>query len=123
MADTRGLFGLGTSRNVARSFSCVGTETRLRSCSYTSVSISSGTSYQLPWYSPAGVICQGNTSAPTECDRGDVRLVNGSKRTEGRVEICSSGYWAIACYGSWPYRWDISKTRLICKRLGFSMEC
>ena len=56
--------------------------------------------------------------APTECNHGDVRLVNGLRETEGRVEVCAVGHWAIACDGGW----DISKTRLICKQLGFPTE-
>ena len=112
----------GTSRIVARNFGCTGVETRLNSCSYTSISLSSGASYQT--YTAAGVICQGHTSALTECSLGDVRLVNGSRETEGRVEVCVSGYWAIAC-DDWSsyYSWDISKTQLICKQLGLPAEC
>ena len=68
------------------------------------------------------MICQGNSSAPiNECNHGDVRLANGLKQTEGRVEVCSYGDWAIVCDDGWPYSWDISKTLLVCKR--FSMEC
>ena len=83
------------------------------------MSVSSGTSYQWPWYNPAGVICQGiNGSRPTECNRGDVRLVNGHSETEGRVEACAYGYWAMACDSNW----NIGATRLVCKQLGFPME-
>ena len=121
LADTGNLFGRGSSRIVARSFRCSGTETRLNSCSFNTISLSSGTSYQT--HTAAGVICQGNTSALIECNHGDVRLVNGLKQTEGRVEVCSNGNWAIVCDADsyWPYSWDISKTQLVCKR--FSMEC
>ena len=105
---------------VARNFGCSGTETRLNSCSFNTISLSSGTSYQT--HTAAGVICQGNTSTPIECNHGDVRLANGLKQTEGRVEVCAYGHWAIICDdNNWPYYWDISKTLLVCKR--FSMEC
>ena len=67
------------------------------------------------------MICQGiNTSKPTECNHGDVRLVNGRRETEGRVEVCAYGYWAIACDSN-SY-WNTAATRLICKQLGFPTE-
>ena len=65
------------------------------------------------------MICQGiNGSRPTECNHGDVRLVNGHKETEGRVEVCAYGYWAMACDSNW----NIAATRLACKQMGFPME-
>ena len=85
-----------------------------------SLTDSSGTSYQ--WHTPAGVICQGNSLGPTECNHGDVRLVNGSRETEGRVEACAAGHWAVVCDGGWPGSWDIGKTRLLCKQLGLPTE-
>lgn len=87
---------------------------QLSSCSNSTISLTSGTSYQN--YRTAGVICQGNTTAPTQCEHGDVRLAGGLKQTEGRVEICAYGYWAIVCDGDW--RWNIGETRLVCKQLG-----
>ena len=118
IAERSNTFGRGTSRIVARRFRCTGAETRLISCSYSVITLSSGTSYQT--YTPAGVICQGNTSTPTECKHGDVRLVSGLKETEGRVEVCANGYWAMACDSS-SY-WNIAATRLVCKQLGLPLE-
>ncbi len=34
---------------------------------------------------------------------GDVRLVNGTKFSEGRVEIFHSGRWGTVCANSWSY--------------------
>ena len=118
LTDTNNLFGLGTSRIVARNFRCSGAETRLSSCSYSAIAVNSGISYQWPWYNPVGIICQGNTLAPTECEHGDVRLVNGLKETQGRVEVCAYGYWAIVCDGNW----NTAATRLVCKQLGLPTE-
>ena len=64
------------------------------------------------------MICQGNTSAPTQCEHGEIRLVGGQKTTEGRVEICAYGYWATACYNYW----DSVETELVCKQLGFPSD-
>ena len=108
-----GLFGRSSTRNVARRFNCGGSETRLIDCSYSSITSSSGLSYER--YLSVGVICQGNTSAATECERGEVRLVGGQKISEGRVEICAYGYWSTVCYSNW----NTIATELTCKRLGF----
>ena len=116
---TNNLFGHGSSRIVARRIRCTGAEAQLSSCSNSTVSLSSGASYQWPGYNPAGVICQGlNTSRRTECNSGDVRLVSGSRETEGRVEVCAYGYWAIACDNNW----NNAATHLACKQLGFPTE-
>ena len=117
LADTSKLFGQGASRIVARNFGCTGEEIKLGNCSHNTVSLSSGANYQT--YVPAGVICQGNTSAPTECNHSDVWLVNGLTETEGRVEVCAYGYWALVC-GIRGNR-NVA-TRLICKQLGLPTE-
>ena len=106
------LFGKRRIPNLARIVGCSGTEQQLSQCSYVSISSSSSISYQS--HSSAGVICQGNTSAPTECQHGDVRLVGGQKPSEGRVEICAHGYWATTCYSNW----DTVETEITCRQLG-----
>ena len=117
MADQNNLFGRGDSRIVAGGYECTGSEQQLSSCSLiTYVPISSGTNYQS--YPTASVICQGDTSRPTECDHGDVRLAGGETEMEGRVEFCSYGYWAVAC----DNYWDKNETTAVCKQLGFPTE-
>jgi deleted-in-malignant-brain-tumors protein 1 len=118
---TNNLFGRGTSPIVARYVHCTGAEVQFSSCYYSTVSLSSGGSYQAPSYYDisVGVICQGiNTSRPTECNHGDVQLVNGSRDTEGRVEVCAYGYWAIACNDYW----STTATHLVCKQQGLPTE-
>ena len=106
------MFGRGNTRIVARNFRCNSYEQQLLQCSYSNVSLLDGSRYQQ--YTATGVICQGNISAPTECPHGDVRLVNGRNKTEGRLEVCAYGYWAIAC----DAYWDIIATDMVCKQLG-----
>lgn len=116
LADQNNLFGQGNSRIVARVFRCAGSEQQLNSCTFNYVPVSSGTNYQtLP---TASVICQGNTSKPSECEHGDVRLVDGPTEMEGRVELCSYGYWAVAC----DNYWDKDETNAVCKQLGFPTD-
>ena len=104
-------FGSSNTHHVARDFRCTGTETRLTNCLYSSISSSSALSYIT--FPSAGVICQGNTSAPPQCEHGDVRLVGGQRTTEGRVEICAYGYWATVCENNW----DSVETELVCRQL------
>ena len=112
LAERNGLFGRSDTRNVATDFHCSGREQHLADCSYTSITRSSGFGYE--WYYSSGVICQGNTSAPTECEHGAVRLTDGKKSTEGRVEICAHGYWATTCYNNW----NKIATQIVCRQLG-----
>ena len=108
------IFGRGEVPIVARSFHCSSTQTpMLINCSHTGITLSSGLNYQSG--TAAGVICQGNTSAPTECEHGDIRLVGGQTSPEGRVEICVRGYWATPCASYW----SITATKITCKVLGF----
>ena len=76
--------------------------------------------------SALGVKCQGDSSKPKECEHLDVRLVNGSKKTEGRLEICAYGYWSAVCidhgYFSGYSAWNSNAAKLVCRKLGFSTE-
>ena len=107
------LFGTGISPFVARNFRCSGSEDQLFHCTHSIIPINSQRRYSSSYV--VGVICQGNTSKPTECTPGDVRLVGGSKNTEGRVEVCTESYWAVACIRS-LYS---STIKLLCKQLGY----
>ena len=107
-----GLFGRSSTRNVARNVQCTGSESLFSSCSYTLITSSSGLAYES--YISVGVFCQGS-SAFTGCQHGAVRLVGGQKISEGRVEICASGYWSTVCNSNW----DIVETEIVCRQLDF----
>ena len=48
-----------------------------------------------------------------KCTNGDVRLVNGNKDNEGRVEYCYNGQWSPMC------SLNTYTARLVCKKLGY----
>ena len=50
-----------------------------------------------------------------ECQTGDVRLVNGQVKNEGRVEICINGNWGTVCDNGW----GTNEAAVVCRQLGF----
>ena len=90
---------------------CNGSEALLLNCVHTTVLVTSS-SY---WTSTvASVICQGNTTAQTECTSGESRLVGGEKESEGRVEICMEGFWSAIC----DEQWGQQEALVTCKQAG-----
>ena len=50
-----------------------------------------------------------------DCPEGSVRLENGMKTTEGRVEVCFNGHWATVCSDEFT----LMDGQVICNQLGF----
>jgi len=52
----------------------------------------------------------------TECSDSAIRLVNGTKDSEGRVEVCFDNIYGTVCDDFW----DELEARVVCTQLGYN---
>ena len=55
-------------------------------------------------------------TAEPQCNETDVRLMDGSTPSNGRVEICVNGIWGSVCDDNW----GIKDANVVCQQLGYN---
>ena len=96
-------FGQGSGDIHLDNVQCVGTEATLLDCQHI-------TYHNCIHAEDAGAICQG-------CVTGTVRLTNGFRPSQGRVEVCQDGVWGTVC----DLGWDVNDAMVVCREIGFSV--
>ena len=81
-------FGFGEGPIILDNVSCTGNELSLFDCQHLMV-------HNCVHAEDVGIECV------PQCNNGDVRLVNGTTPSEGRVEVCLNNGWGSVCDPSW----------------------
>ncbi|XP_078290232.1 scavenger receptor cysteine-rich domain-containing protein DMBT1-like [Panthera onca] len=102
-APVEARFGEGEGKFLLDDVDCTGRESFLGQCPHTDWSL-----HNCGPGEDASVICSGNE------DWAVVRLVNGTRRCSGRVEVFYHGTWGSVCDDGW----GLKEAHVVCRQLG-----
>ena len=103
IATSLSSFGVGSGEIHLDDLMCTGEEESLLDCPNTMI-------HNCLHIEDAGVICQG-------CVAGHIRLSNGFRTSEGRVEVCRNNVWGTIC----DIAWGQEDATVVCRQLGWSI--
>ena len=109
IAVTRQAYPDNVLDSVISEVQCDGSEVSLLECpiSYLSPAISSP--------NDAVVVCQAQSTEISNCSDGDIGLVNGTNKLEGRLEICVNNVWGTVC----SQGFTADDAEVVCNQLKF----
>jgi deleted-in-malignant-brain-tumors protein 1 len=93
------------------SINCTGTESTLSQCDSTIAT----EDFECGPHRDAGVVCQDILTPRSDCVDGDIRLMDGTNITEGRVEVCINNAWGTICDDAF----SAEDAEVICYQLQF----
>ncbi|KAL8176299.1 UNVERIFIED_CONTAM: hypothetical protein K2H54_030377 [Gekko kuhli] len=100
LALGRATYGQGSGTIWLDRVNCAGKETALKECP------------KSPW---GDHNCDHGRDASVVCtDMKEIRLVNGSNRCSGRLEVLHNNQWGTVCDDDW----EISSAEVVCRELG-----